>query len=111
MNETIELTVLERIFSGDLEAIHDLIREAIEDLEQLAERAASFLCDDPAALRRLAELRRRQQQTGRQSRRPIAQETGATDSAGTEPRGPGQEQERSRRATAGKAATTRGRRC
>jgi hypothetical protein len=109
LNETIDLTVTQRIFSGDLEAIHDLIREAIEDLEQLAERAASLLCDDPAALKRLAEVRRRQEQTGRQwCRPPDNQETDATDRAGQEPRGPGSRQDNTPRARAGKRVRRRG---
>jgi hypothetical protein len=112
LNETIDLTVTQRIFSGDLEAIHDLIREAIEDLEQLAERAASLLCDDPAALKRLAEVRRRQEQTGRQwCRPPDNQETDATDRAGQEPRGPGSRQDNTPRARAGKRAKKGSRRC
>lgn len=112
LNETIDLSVTQRIFSGDLEAIHDLIRESIDALEPLADLAGALLCDEPAALKRLSEVRRRQEQTGRQwCRPPENQETDATDRAGQEPRGPGSRQENPPQARAGKRAKKGGRRC
>ena len=115
LNETIDLSIDDRITAGDLEVIHDMAREAIAGLEQIAERAASLLCDEPEALKRLAEVRRRQDQTGRQWHGAEVSgqitDAGTTDRAGTEPRGPRHGQERTRRAKGGKPATKRGRRC
>jgi len=105
LNESIDLTTKQRIAAGDLEVIHDLIRDAIDDLDPLADLAGSLLCDDPDALRRLAEVRRRQERTGRQwCRPPETQETDATDSVGKEPRGPGMRQDKPPQAKAGKRA-------
>ena len=105
LNESIDLTTEQRIAAGDLEVIHDLIRDAIDNLEPLADLAGSLLCDDPDALRRLAEVRRRQERTGRQwCRPPETQETDATDSVGKEPRGPGMRQDKPPQAKAGKRA-------
>ena len=113
LNETIDLSIDERIRAGDLEAIHDMTREAISDLETLADRIAGLLCDEPEALRRLSEVRLRQSRTGKNWHGgAIAnKDASVTDHAGTEPRGPGHEQDRPRGARAGKAATKRSARC
>jgi len=115
LNESIDLSIDERIYAGDLEAIHDMAREAIADLEALADRAAALLCDEPETLRRISEVRRRQSATGRQWHGteisgPIT-DAGPTDRAGKEPRGPRRGQERTRRAKGGKPANTRRRSC
>ena len=116
LNETIDLTIDERIAAGDLEVIHDMTREAISDLETLADRIAELLCGEPEALRRLSEVRLRQSRTGKAwhggaiTSAAKQQDAGVTDHAGTEPRGPRREQEPPRRAKAGKAATKRSRR-
>lgn len=117
LNETIDLTIEQRIAAGDLEAIYDSTREAISDLESLADRIADLLCGEPEALRRLSEVRMRQDRTGKPwhggaiTSAAKQQDAGVTDHAGTEPRGPGRGQERPRRAKAGKAAKKRGSRC
>jgi hypothetical protein len=105
LNETIELSVVERIFSGDLDAIHDLIREAIDALEPLADLAGSLLCDEPEVLRRLSEVRLRQSRTGKSWHGGAItnKDASVTDHAGQEPRGPGRGQEQPSRARAGKA--------
>lgn len=109
LNETIELSVVERIFSRDLDAIHDLIREAIDALEPLADLAGSLLCDEPEVLKRLSEVRLRQCRTGKSWHGgAIKQDAGVKDHAGTELRGPRHQQEPPRRAKAGKAGTRRG---
>jgi hypothetical protein len=111
LNETIELSVTERIFSGDLDAIHDLIREAIDALEPLADLAGSLLCDEPEVLKRLSEVRLRQSRTGKAwhggaiTSAAKQQDAGVTDHAGKEPSGAGHQQEQPRRAKAGKAGT------
>lgn len=107
LNESIDLSLDERILAGDLEVIHDFAREAIDELEQIADRAAALLCDEPEAMKRLAAVRLRQSRTGRQWHGPATsgvfdQETGATDRAGKEVRGPDQHQEHTPRATVGK---------
>jgi hypothetical protein len=113
LNETIDLSIDQRIYAGDLEAIHDMTREAISDLETLADRIAGLLCDEPDALRRLSEVRLRQSRTGKNWHGgAIAnKDASVTDRAGTEPRGPGHEQDRPRGARAGKAAQKRSSRC
>ena len=105
LNETIELSVTQRIFSGDLDAIHDLIREAIDALEPLADLAGSLLCDEPEVLKRLSEVRLRQCRTGKSWHGGAItnKDASVTDHAGTEPRGPGHQQENPSRARAGKA--------
>jgi hypothetical protein len=110
LNETIEFTVTERIFRGDLDAIHDLIREAIDALEPLADLAGSLLCDEPEVLKRLSEVRLRQCRTGKSWHGGAItnKDASVTDHAGTEPRGPGHQQENPSRARAGKAGTRRG---
>jgi hypothetical protein len=116
LNETIDLTIDERIAAGDLEAMYDAAREAISDLETLADKIAELLCGEPEALRRLSEVRLRQNRTGKPwhggaiTAATSNQDAGVTDHAGTEPRGPRREQEPPRRAKAGKAATKRSRR-
>jgi len=107
LNESIDLSIDERILAGDLEVIHDFARQAIDELEQIADRAAALLCDEPEAMKRLAAVRLRQSRTGRQWHGPATssvfdQETGAKDRAGQEVRGPDQRQESTPRATAGK---------
>lgn len=115
LNESIDLSVDERIVAGDLEAIHDMARDAIAELETIADRAAGLLCDEPDALKRLAEVRRRRDDTGKAWHGQVVsgqlKDADSTDRAGTEPRGPRRGQERTRRATGGKPATKRGRRC
>lgn len=111
LNESIDLSIDERIYAGDLEAIHDMAREAIADLEALADLAASLLCDEPETLKRLSEVRARQAATGRQWHRIENTDAGSTDRAGKEPRGPRRGQERTRQAKGGKPANTRRRSC
>jgi hypothetical protein len=113
LNETIDLEIDERLQLGDLEAVHDMTREAIADLETLADRVAGLLCDEPEALRRLAEVRVRQDRTGRpwygEAISGSFKDAAATDRGGKEPRGAGHGQETPRRARAGKPATKRSR--
>jgi len=117
LNETIDLTIDERIAAGDLEAMYDAAREAIADLETLSDKIAELLCGEPEALRRLSEVRMRQNRTGKPwhggaiTAATSNQDAGVTDHAGTEPGGAGHGQEPPRRAKAGKAATKRSRRC
>lgn len=110
LNETIELSVVERIFSRDLDAIHDLIREAIDALEPLADLAGSLLCDEPEVLKRLSEVRLRQCRTGKSwhGGAMTNKDAGVKDHTGKELRGPRRQQEPTRRAKAGKAGTNRG---
>ena len=116
LNDTIDMDIEQRLLAGDLEAIYDSTREAISDLETLADRIAELLCGEPEALRRLSEVRSRQNRTGKpwhggaMTSAAKQQDAGVTDHAGTEPRGPRREQEPPRRAKAGKAATKRSRR-
>ena len=116
LNDTIDMDIEQRLLAGDLEAIYDSTREAIYDLETLADRIAELLCGEPEALRRLSEVRMRQNRTGKpwhggaMTSAAKQQDAGVTDHAGTEPRGPRRQQERPRRAKAGKAATKRSRR-
>ena len=116
LNDTIDMDIEQRLLAGDLEAIYDSTREAISDLETLADRIAELLCGEPEALRRLSEVRMRQNRTGKpwhggaMTSAAKQQDAGVTDHAGTEPRGPRREQEPPRRAKAGKAATKRSRR-
>ena len=111
LNETIDLTIDERIAAGDLEVIHDMTREAISDLETLADRIADLLCAEPEALRRLSEVRLRQSRTGKAwhggaiTSAAKQQDASVTDHAGKEPSGAGHQQEQPRRAKAGKAGT------
>lgn len=113
LNETIDLDIDERLQLGDLEAVHDMAREAIADLETLADRVAGLLCDEPEALRRLAEVRVRQDRTGRpwygEAISGSFKDAAATDRGGKEPRGAGHGQETPRRARAGKPAQKRSR--
>jgi hypothetical protein len=109
LNYSDGMTIDDRIHLGDMDAVHDAIVEAIASLEALVEKAADILCEEPDVLRRLAEVRRRQEETGRQWRRPPTQDARETDLAGTEGRGPAHQQERPRRARAGKAASRRSR--
>lgn len=111
LNESIDLSIDERIYAGDMEAIHDMAREAIADLEALADLAASLLCDEPETLKRLSEVRARQAATGRQWHRIENTDAGSTDRAGKEPRWPGREQDYFLRARDGKQAKKRGRSC
>ena len=117
LNDTIDMDIEQRLLAGDLEAIYDSTREAISDLETLADRIAELLCGEPEALRRLSEVRMRQNRTGKpwhggaMTSAAKQQDAGVTDQPGTEPRGPRNEQERPRRAKAGKAAKKRSRGC
>ena len=65
LNDTIDMDIEQRLLAGDLEAIYDSTREAISDLETLADRIAELLCGEPEALRRLSEVRSRQNRTGK----------------------------------------------
>ena len=117
LNDTIDMDIEQRLLAGDLEAIYDSTREAISDLETLADRIAELLCGEPEALRRLSEVRMRQNRTGKpwhggaMTSAAKQQDAGVTDQPGMEPRGPRREQERPRRAKAGKAAKKRSRGC
>ena len=117
LNDTIDMDIEQRLLAGDLEAIYDSTREAISDLETLADRIVELLCGEPEALRRLSEVRMRQNRTGKlwhggaMTSAANKQDAGVTDQPGTEPRGPRIEQERPRRAKAGKAAKKRSRGC
>ena len=117
LNDTIDMDIEQRLLAGDLEAIYDSTREAISDLETLADRIAELLCGEPEALRRLSEVRMRQNRTGKPwhggaiTAAAKHQDAGVTDHAGKESRGPRREQERPRRAKAGKAAKKRSRGC
>ena len=117
LNDTIDMDIEQRLLAGDLEAIYDSTREAIADLETLADRIAELLCGEPEALRRLSEVRSRQNRTGKpwhggaMTSAAKQQDAGVTDHAGKEPRGPRREQEPPRRAKAGKAAKKRSRGC
>jgi len=117
LNETIDMDIEQRLIAGDLEVIYDSTREAIADLETLSDKIAELLCGEPEALRRLSEVRARQDRTGKPwhggaiTSATNNQDAGVTDHAGTEPRGPRREQDRPRRAKAGKAEKKRGRRC
>ena len=117
LNDTIDMDIEQRLLAGDLEAIYDSTREAISDLETLADRIAELLCGEPEALRRLSEVRMRQDRTGKPwhggaiTAATSNQDAGVTDHARTEPRGPRRQQEPPRRAKAGKAAKKRGSRC
>lgn len=115
LNESIDLSIDDRILAGDLEAIHDFAREAIADLERIADEAAALLCDEPDVVRRLAAVRLRQSATGRQWHGAsisgaFDQETGTTDRAGKEPRGPRRAEGKPRQAKVGKPANKRGKR-
>jgi hypothetical protein len=113
LNETVDLDIDKRLQLGDLEAVHDMTREAIADLETLADRVAGLLCDEPEALRRLAEVRVRQDRTGKpwygQAISGSFTDAAATDRGGQEPGGSWHGQEQPRRARAGKPAKTRSR--
>lgn len=117
LNDTIDMDIEQRLLAGDLEAIYDSTREAISDLETLADRIAELLCGEPEALRRLSEVRMRQNRTGKpwhggaMTSAAKQQDAGVTDQPGMEPRGPRREQEPPRRAKAGKAAKKRSRGC
>ena len=115
LNETVDLDIEKRLRLGDLEAVHDMAREAISDLETLADRVAGLLCDEPDAMRLLAEVRCRQDRTGRpwygQAISGSFMDAAATDRGGKEPRGAGHGQEQPRRARAGKPAQKRSKRC
>jgi hypothetical protein len=117
LNETIDMDIEQRLMAGDLEVIYDSTREAIADLETIADRMADLLCGEPEALRRLSEVRMRQNRTGKPWHGGAItaalnnQDAGVKDHAGTEPRGPRRQQEPPRRAKAGRAAKKRSRRC
>jgi hypothetical protein len=115
LNETIDLDIDTRLQLGDLEAVHDMAREAISDLETLADRVAGLLCDEPDAIRRLAEVRIRQDRTGKswygEAISGSFTDAAATDRGGKEPRGAGHCQEQPRRARAGEPAKKRSKRC
>lgn len=106
LNESIDLEIEDRIRLGDLEVIHDMVRESMARLEPLAEQAAALLCSEPETLARLAEMRIRQDRTGRQWHGAdisgAITEPVATDRGRKEPRGTRHGQDRPRRATVGK---------
>ena len=113
LNETIDLDIDKRLHMGDLEAVHDMVVEAVAELGDLADRVAGLLCDEPDALRRLAEVRIRQDRTGKswygEAISGSFKDAAATDRGGKEPRGAGHGQEQPRRARAGKPAQKRSR--
>ena len=115
LNETIDLDIDKRLHMGDLEAVHDMVVEAVSELGDLADRVASLLCDEPDAMRRLAEVRIRQDRTGKswygEAISGSFKDAAATDRGGKEPRGSGHGQEQPRRARAGKPAKKRSQRC
>lgn len=115
LNDTVDLDIDQRLRIGDLEAVHDMAVEAVADLSDLADRVAGLLCDEPDAMRRLAEVRIRQDRTGKpwygESISGSFTDAIATDRGGTEPSGAGHGQDRPRRATAGKPATKRSSQC
>ncbi len=81
-----------RLAEGDRLAIYDVIGETLAELTKLRELIATELVDDPAALRRLAELRTMKPRYGvlpvidggRQAGNRVNQETAATDRGGKE---------------------------
>jgi hypothetical protein len=113
LNETVDLDIDKRLQLGDLEAVHDMARDAISELETLADRVAGLLCDEPDAMRRLAEVRIRQDRTGKpwygEAISGSFKEAAATDRGGKEPRGAGHCQEQPRLARAGEPAKKRSR--
>jgi len=113
LNETIDLDIDTRLQIGDLEAVHDMVVEAVAELGDLADRVAGLLCDEPEAMRRLAEVRIRQDRTGKswygEAISGSFKDAAATDRGGKEPRGAGHCQEQPRRARAGEPAKTRSR--
>lgn len=115
LNDTVDLDIDQRLRIGDLEAVHDMAVEAVADLGDLASRVAGLLCDEPEAMRRLAEVRIRQDRTGKSwYGEPVSgsfMDADATDRVGTEPSGAGRGQDRPRRATVGKPATKRSSQC
>lgn len=90
-NEVIDLSIDERIRRGDAEALFDAVAEAMEKLGGLQDEFAVTLHVDVTTLTRISEVRRRQQQTGRQWRGASfpKQEPSATDRSGKEPGGAG----------------------
>ena len=115
LNETIDLDIDTRLQMGDREAVHDMVVEAVAELGDLADRVAGLLCDEPDAMRRLAEVRIRQDRTGKswygEAISGSFKDAAATDRGGKEPRGAGHCQEKSRRAKAGEPAKKRSKRC
>ena len=111
LNETVDLDIDQRLHMGDLEAVHDMVVEAVAELGDLADRVAGLLCDEPDAMRRLAEVRIRQDRTGKswygEAISGSFKDAAATDRGGKEPRGAGRGQEQLRRARAGKPAQKR----
>lgn len=90
------LTIDARIAAGDRVAVVDAAVEAGTALLALAAEMSEVLTDDRDALVRLAEIRLRKSLLLREKK-----ETGATDCAWKEPRGPRKCQETPRRAMAG----------
>jgi hypothetical protein len=91
LNETIDLSIDERIEQGDAEALFDAVVEAMETLADLQDRIAeSYMCDADT-MRRLAAVRLRKELTGRDWRGAAwpEQETAATDRGGREAGGAG----------------------
>lgn len=115
LNDADGMTIDARIAAGDRIAVVDAAVEAGTMLLELAAEMSELLADDRDALVRLAEVRMRQDRTGRQWHGPsisgaFEQEAGATDRAGKEPRGPRRASGQHRRAKAGKPANKRGKR-
>lgn len=90
VDETVDLTVAQRIANGDREAIYDAIVEAASALDTLREQIGGALADgEPEVMARTAELR-----AAKAAGRCTAvicsarwgQETGATDRTGKERR-------------------------
>lgn len=111
------MTIDARIAAGDRIAVVDAAVEAGTALLDLAAEMSELLTDDRQVLVRLAEVRLRQERSGRQWHGTsisgaFSQETGPTDRAGKEPRGPRRSKDRSRGAKAGKPASKKaGKRC
>lgn len=115
LNESLDLSVEARLTLGDTEAVHDFVRDAAEELSELADQIAEQLCDEPEVIARLWAVRRRQEQTARSwygegTSGPI-KDAAATDRGGKELRGAERGQEKPRRAKGGRPAKKARRRC
>lgn len=115
INDAEGMSIDARIAAGDRIAVVDAAVAAGTMLLDLAAEMSELLTDDREALIRLAEVRMRQDRTGRQWHGTsisgdFDQDTGTTDRAGKEPRGPRRAAGKPRQAKAGKPANRRGKR-
>lgn len=115
INDAEGMSIDARIAAGDRIAVVDAAVAAGTMLLDLAADMSELLTDDREALIRLAEVRMRQDRTGRQWHGAsisgdFDQDTGTTDRAGKEPRGPRRAAGKPRQAKAGKPAKQRGKR-